>query len=453
VVRPREGGTVRDLMILGMMCLYIPLALSNAFLAYLLWCWTAVIALNGYVYGFMRSMPINLVFALIAIILLILGRDKLRGRIVLPRTSWLFILFAVQATISYVFAYDELARNTELYTNLLKALAFCILMPCLLTERYRIHALVMAITLGLTFHGVIEGLKSVVTLGGHKIAGLARFGDNNHFAIVMVMVIPLLLYVYRYSAHRLLRWIALAGVFLSVATVIGTHSRGGFLSMALMAVWIVFNIRRRIRGAALLGLAFLTVVVLAPSGWSERMNTIKEAGHDSSFMTRVVAWKISSEIALQSPFTGGGFHAVQSQEVWSKFRGSDGLLGFVDTPYRAEQAFAAHSVYFEVLGDLGFVGLLIFLAILANTFIAGFQIRQEVARRGPHLKWAADLANMLAASMIGYVVGAAALSLAYHEVMYMFVMLMQVLLLHVRRDVTANSSVSETQANSSGAHA
>ena len=422
---------MRDLMILASMCVFLPLALSNAFLAYLLWGWTAVIALNSYVYGFMRHVPFNMIFAILAIALIFLGRDVHKGRLVLPRTSMLFILFAVQATVSFIFAYDDLARNTELYSNLLKALVFCILMPCVLTRRYRIHALVLAVTLGLSFHGVIEGLKFIASMGGHKIQGLARFGDNNHFAIVLVMGIPLLLYIYRYSERRLMRWLTLGGVVLSIAAVIATHSRGGFISMALMAIWIVFNSRRRALGIVMIGLGLMAVVALAPSSWSDRMNTITEASQDSSFMTRVVAWKVSSEIALQNPITGGGFHAVQDQFVWNQFRHSDGLLGFVDTPYRAEKAFAAHSIYFEVLGDLGFTGLLIFLAILLNTFVTCFQIRRQVAKAGRHLKWASDLANMLAASMIGYVIGAAALSLAYHEVMYIFVMLMQVLHLHV----------------------
>lgn len=424
---------MRDLMILVAMFAFVPLALGNPFIAYLLWGWTAVIAINSYVYGFMQSMPFNMIFAVIAILSLLFGRDRERARLVLPPTTILFILFAIQATISFTVAYDGLVRNSELYTNLLKALFFCALMPCVLTQRYRVHAMVVAMALGLSFHGVIEGLKFIASGGGHRIQGLAKFGDNNHFAVVVLMGMPLLVYLYRYSTQRITRWAVLGTLLFSVIAVIATHSRGGFMSMAIVALWIVFNSRRKAFGVLLMVGGLVATVAFAPSSWSERMNTIKEAGEDMSFMTRVLAWKVSSEIALKRPLTGGGFHAVQAQHVWDKFREGNGLLGFVDTPYRAQVAFAAHSIYFEILGDLGFVGLGLFLLILAHAFVTWFRIRRRVARAGPHLKWAADLASMLAGSLLGYVIGAAALSLGYLEVMYILVMLMQVVWLHVTR--------------------
>lgn len=424
---------MRDLVILAAMLVFVPLAVSNSLIAYLLWGWTALFAPNAYVYGFMRSVPFNLTFALISITLILMGRDPKRGRFVLPRTSILFVLFGIQATLSFEFAYDGLIRNSELYGNLIKALVFCLLMPCVITTRARIHAMVITLGLGLAFHGIVEGLKFIASGGGHIIQGLAKFGDNNHFAVVIIMSVPMLIYIYRYSAQKLLRWVALGGLALTIVAVVATHSRGGFLSLAVMSLWMVFNSRRKMLGVLILVGGLVALVALAPASWSERMNTIKDAGEDTSFMTRVVAWKVSSEIALSRPLVGGGFHAVQAQHVWDKFREQDGLLRFVNTPYRAQKAFAAHSVYFEILGDLGFPGLLLFLTILANSIITCFQIKRLVRRNGGVNKWAADLANMLAASMLGYIIGAAALSLGYLEVMYIFAMLIQVVHLVVRK--------------------
>lgn len=435
---------MRDLAMLGAMLVFLPLALSGSLTAYLIWCWTGLLSPNAYVYGFMRGVPFNLIFAIISIALIFLGHDSKRGRFVLPRTSILFILFAIQATISFVFAYDGLIRNAELYSNLIKALLFCFLMPYVITTRERIHAMVLTIALGLAFHGIVEGLKFVASGGGHIIQGLAKFGDNNHFAVVIIMVVPILIYIYRYSVQRSLRWIAVGGLMLTVIAVIATHSRGGFLSLALMSLWIAFSNSRKLLAVLMLVGGLIAMLALAPTSWSERMNTIKDAGEDTSFMTRIVAWKVSSEIALHRPLTGGGFHAVQAQYVWDQFRQSDGLLGFVETPYRAERAFAAHSVYFELLGDLGFPGLFLFLAILANSMLTCFQIKRMVKQCGGEHKWAADLANMLAASMLGYAVGAAALSLGYLEVMYIFAMLIQVIHLVVKQGQASTRPASTT---------
>ena len=122
--------------------------------------------------------------------------------------------------------------------------------------------------------------------------------------------------------------------------------------------------------------------------------------------------------------------AVQIQSVWNRFVGDTGLLGFVNTQ-RSERARAAHSIYFQVLGDLGFSGFLLFVVILGHTFYVRYQIKKTVRTLKGKLTWAADLSDTLAATMVAFMVGGAAVSLAYFELTYMMIMLMEVL----RREV------------------
>lgn len=418
---------MRDLMVLGAMLLLVPLALSSPFRAFLLWGWTALVGINFYVFGFMKDVPFNLVFALIAITLILAGKDREVGRYELSRTTLLFVLFLLQATLSAIFAYPGLVRNWEIYGNLVKALAFCFFMPIVLTRRYRIHAFVIALVLGLSFHSLVEGLKTIAAGGGHHVRGIAKFGDNNHFAVALVMVVPLMLYLYQYSANRWARTASIGTLGLLVAAVIGTNSRGGLVALAAMGTWLVLAGRRKWMGLFTLVLGVAVVFALAPSSWWERMDTIKSADQDSSFMGRVIAWKISSAIALGNPLVGGGIHALENQAVWDSFRDSQGMLGFVTTPRPDTQFHAAHSIFFEVLGDLGILGFLIFLAILINVFVTRNEIRKLLAATGSHRLWISDLADALIASLVAYVIGGAAVSMAYYEVVYMTVMLMEIL--------------------------
>ena len=124
---------------------------------------------------------------------------------------------------------------------------------------------------------------------------------------------------------------------------------------------------------------------------------------------------------------GGGIHAIENQAVWNQFRDSQGMLGFVQTPPPTVNFHAAHSIYFEILGDLGIVGLLIFLAILANVFVTRNEIKKLVGPSDAHRLWISDLADVIAASLIAYLVGGAAVSMAYYEVVYVLPMLMEVL--------------------------
>jgi len=176
-------------------------------------------------------------------------------------------------------------------------------------------------------------------------------------------------------------------------------------------------------------------LAFAPDDIISRLTTIKEADEDSSFMGRVIAWQVSSAIALGNPVFGGGFHAVQVYYIWDAFKEAPSLLGFLNLPVPTFNAKAAHSIYFEVMGDLGFVGLGLFLTILWRSIASRYRIKRMTARLGETYQWARDMADMLMLSVLAYMVGGASVSLAYLEVIYMIVMLMELLRLHVTRAV------------------
>ncbi|MBX9848912.1 MAG: hypothetical protein K2X64_06430 [Rhodocyclaceae bacterium] len=75
------------------------------------------------------------------------------------------------------------------------------------------------------------------------------------------------------------------------------------------------------------------------------------------------------------------------------------------------------SVYFEVLGEHGFIGRIPFLLLLAMTWFKCSSIKR-VAGSDPHNAWARDLAVMIQVSMVAYMSGGAFLGLAYFDYIY-----------------------------------
>src|SRR5690606_267234 len=181
------------------------------------------------------------------------------------------------------------------------------------------------------------------------------------------------------------------------------------------------------------------VLYLAPQDWTDRMETIQHADQDESFLGRVNVWKISSAIAVEHPIFGGGFRSVQSPPVWDKFEDAPGLLDFIETPRATKSGRAAHSIWFEVLGDQGFIGLFLFVALLANAFWTRREILKLTRQRPAQLRWASDLADLLAAVLVIYMVSGSLLSAAYFEMPYITMMMMQVLKLQVRREFEARA--------------
>lgn len=432
---------MRDWMLVGALFILLPLAFRSAFNAYLLWGWGGLIALHTYMYGFMRSVPLVQVFALITLFLILQKKDKEIAPFNINPAAFLMIVFAFHGVLCALFAYPSLYRNWELCSNQLKTILFCILMPMLVTKRYRLHAMLVVLAIGVSFHGLIEGLKFVSSGGAHHSQGNEKLGDNNHFAMIMIMVMPVLLYLFQYAKYQISR-LAYAAVFLiTCLAVVSTNSRGGLLTLGAVAMWLIMLSRRKVMGIVVVALVAGLVVAVAPESWTNRMNTIETAEQDGSFMGRVIAWKRASAIALDNPVFGGGFHAGQDPVVFEQYRNAQGLLGFVNTP-DAYYAAATHSIYFEVMGDLGFVGLILFMAVMTYPFIIRVQINRLAKKIGPSARWASDCGDMLGASMVAYLVGGAALSAAYFELPYMVVMLMQVLQLQLAKQYGAISSES-----------
>lgn len=416
-------------MMLGAMMIIVPLALRNAFAAYLVWGWTAVIVVPHYMYGFMGNLRYNFFFALVTLGLLVLGKVQDKGTFTLNRTSALIIVFVLHGTMCAVLAPAGVPDNFSIYIDLLKSITFCLVMFFFVNSRLRLHAMLVAIALGLGFHGLVEGMKTLVTGGGHKVLGLpgSKMTDNNHFGVAIVMVLPILLYLFQYSRLRIVRYGFLGVLGATALAVVGSNSRGAFLAMASFGAVLVVTSRRKVLASILVCIGVALILTLSPDRWFERIETIGSANEDASFLGRVEAWNISTAVAMQNPIFGTGYHGGQSPPVWHGVRPSSGWFSSMAPPVQRDAPRAAHSIYFEVMADLGFVGLFLFLALLFNAFRTAWEVRRLAKTRGDSMLWARDMADALGLSCMVYAVGGAGVSLAYFEMFYVVIVLLEVL--------------------------
>ena len=431
---------MRDLMFAMMMLAAIPLAIARPFNAYLFWAWTAVVIPTSYFYGFMVNARLNLLFAILTLLLITLGRVPW-GAYQTNRVTWFYLLFLLHATLVFFLAYPGNHYNAEYYELIVKSLLFALVMPFFVRERVHMHALIIVIVLGFGLHGVLNGLKTIASVGGHNMLGPSgtMIADRNHLSTALALTLPLLYYLFQQSSHRLIRLGFLGGFVVVALAIVGGGSRGGFIALTVVSGWLVLTSRNRWGALALLVVMAVLFVNLAPEEWFNRLSTIETAGEDESFMGRVIAWQVSSSIALGNPVFGGGFHAVQVQAIWDEFLHAPSLLGFLNLPVPEFSAKAAHSIYFEIMGDMGFVGLFIFLGILFHAIHTRYVIKRQLKNMGPQWVWARDMADMLLLCIIAYMAGGAAVSLGYFEVIYMVVMLIEMLRLHVVRAVMAKA--------------
>lgn len=87
---------------------------------------------------------------------------------------------------------------------------------------------------------------------------------------------------------------------------------------------------------------------------------------------------------------------------------------YAPEPFRVHDV---HSIYFEVMGEHGFIGFGIFILLALFSWLRANQVIRE-CKNDPERKWAADLAAMIQVSLIGYGAGGAFLGLAYFDLTY-----------------------------------
>ena len=410
---------MRDLaMMVGFLAMLAPM-FRHPHVGVLVWCWTAMVVPTYFVFGFMSPVPFNKVAAAMTLTAWLISREP--KRIPLTSTMVLLAVFGVLGTVSAFagIANSDLAM-TE-WSKFAKIMVFVFVVVGLITTKSRIDALLYAIYVSLGFHGVLEGAKFVMSAGGHQVYGppSSIINDNNHFALAMVATLPIVLYLYRQTEHRLVRLALLGSSLLVMLSIMGTYSRGGLIGIAAVGAFALM--RSENKGKYLLAVLPVAVLglIVAPDRWFNRMDTLGEVGMDESFMTRVVAWKLSALIAMDHPVLGGGFHAVQDFDIWRSYSAFFDRLSFIATPPPSTiRSHAAHSIYFQVLGDLGFLGLTVFIAILVSSWRNAKAIIRSAGDR-PEWRWARDLATSLQYTLVAYIVSGASLSMAYFEFIYM----------------------------------
>ena len=422
---------MRDIFLLAVLPFLIYAIFQRPFIGLGLWIWTALFFPNGWVYGIAGSIRYNLLFAGLAIFVYFTSKKK--SKLQLGKIGITVVIFYVWILISTIFGLAPSEVKWEYWIKFSKIAALFIFILLIVDKKLHIDFILWCLISSVGFYAAVEGLKYIASGGGHHIEGMTGhvLGDRNELSIAMAMLLPICFYLLGEFGKKswTIKFGLIALIVLLVTAIIGTNSRGGMVALAAVGGYLFIKSKRKLLFALLFVCVGSAMVGLIPAEWYERMNTISQAEGDSSFMGRVVAWKLSFILASQHPFVGGGFKALETTQVWFALSQDFAQYSFfytgtaVPNPYLPR---AAHSIYFQVLGNHGFVGLFIFLAILSLSFFKAGAIASKVREaQGP--EWLVNLATMLRLSIFTYAVGGAALSFAYFDMIYAILALVIVL--------------------------
>jgi probable O-glycosylation ligase (exosortase A-associated) len=422
---------MRDLVLLAALPFMLYAMSKRPFVGLGMWIWTALFFPNGWVFGIASGIRYNLLFT--GMTLLAYMAMKPKPAFKLNGTAMLVLLFFAWTTLSSMTGIGLLERTWEIWNRFMKVIALFLFVLAIIENKLHVEFFFWCVVLSVGFYANLEALKFLASGGHHMIEGMNGhvLGDRNELAVAFVMILPICMYLLReYGPKSRLLSIGLLGtIALLVVSVVGTQSRGGFIALLALGGYFYMKSEKKALATVLIIVLAVGLSQVVSSEWVSRINTINAADKDASFMGRVVAWKLSLILASQHPLTGGGFKALEYFPVWSNL--SKDFFSFSwfytgDAAPSAERAHAAHSIFFQVLGDHGFVGLAIFLSILLATFRTARRI-VRVSRQHNVPDWIPNVAKTLQLSMFGFCVGGAALSFAYFDLTYAIIGLLVVL--------------------------
>ena len=318
----------------------------------------------------------------------------------------LTLLFIAWTTISSYYALAPSSMVWSKWIETLKILFMCLVGYALTTTRERVNQLVWAVALALGVWGVKGALMSLLH-GGGMIHGpdQGKNADNNHFAVALIIIVPLIFYQWHLATNRHLRRGLMAMGFLVALAVVFTYSRGALIGLCSMGLVFWLRSRAKLATGSLILAIGLGIFTFAPKAWFDRMASIENYQEDGSATGRLDFWRASLRIAANNPFVGGGYNVT----LWPN--AVNPLLLGTDIP-RYDRGRATHSSYFEVLSEHGWVGLALFLMIgMYSWSNCSWLIRHT--RDRPDLAWANLLGRMGQAAIMGYSVSGAFQSLAY----------------------------------------
>jgi probable O-glycosylation ligase (exosortase A-associated) len=427
---------MRDMILFLIIAISVPISFFRPYFGILVWTWVTFFNPHRYTWGFMYNFPVAAVIAVPTLAGCLftsnINRKFMKTETLLLAGLWIWFcitfLHAMQVPLFRGHVLDAELEGVRVSKVLLITFA----MILLVTSHQRLKSLVMvtAMSFGvLAIKGAIFGFR---TGGESRVWGPpdSFIADNNSFALAVNMSLPMLFFLARDEKRRAYRWLLYLAFGCGVLSVVLTYSRGGLLGLAAVLFALTLKSRYKLVSAFAVAFCFVALITFAPPQWMSRMGGLVRGDVDMSGHQRLVSWETSWNFALDYPITGGSFNALPDEEIFQRYQSEPLPGGFLSS--------GPHSIYFQTLEEQGFVGLTLYLILIASCWASLFSLRLR-AGRSPSSQWIVPYTHMIEVSLFGFLVSGAFLGLANFDLFYQLIAMVIILKMLYRAHVTASA--------------
>lgn len=402
---------LKSLLLFAVFSFFIVAGFSSTAFLGMGYIWVDIIRPQQITYGVFPNVRLSLIIGVTLIILYIFKKKKHKPNF--TSIQCLLVILAIWVSITTIFAHFP-SHAWVKWDGAFKSILFATFLPYIFRSRLEIESALLTFNFSVSFYYIGNAYKTVVgggSYGSSFIETNSQISESSTLALVCVMLIPINLYMSKYSiifsgfwGRRYLFW---GCALCNLITTIGNEARTGLVALvALSILYFLFEPKGRIRTLLLVTLVGALILNFASESWLQRMETIETHEQDSSAAGRLGVWKATLDFVEKNPF-GGGFGAYRANESVS-FMGSAPVIK------------AYHSIYFEVLGEHGYLGLGIYflIYILAVTKARSMYI---TIKREYKIHWFSELSKSLFLSTSVFLIGGAFIGIAFQPIGYFFV--------------------------------
>lgn len=372
---------------------------KRPYIGVLLWSWLSYMSPHRLSWGFAYNMPFAKITAIVLLVSVFFSKEPKRFPLNSITIIWLmFIVLMVLSTLNAFYPEDAREQLSKIFK--IQLITFITMM--VIRDINRLRQLIWVIFISIGYYSVKGGIFTIMSGGSYIVWGPpgSLIEDNNELAIIILMTIPLMVYLRQVTENKWVKNVLLASVFLSIFTILGSQSRGALVAICTVGIYYWLKSESKIVSGILTLIVVIVLASFMPESWYTRMNTIETYDQDRSAMGRINAWGYAINAANDN-ILGVGLESWKPETF------------FIYGPDPTD-VHAAHSIYFNVLADHGWGGLLMFLLIFYGAWRVLKQVIKRTEGNNDYLEHN-KLAKMIQVSLVAYFSGGVFLSLSYFD--------------------------------------
>lgn len=393
---------MRDVVLTLVLVGLLPLSLKRPFLGALMFAIIGLANPHRFTWGFAYSMPWAQAYAGVTILGMLFTSERMLGDSI--KRYFPVLLYLAWMGVTTIFAMEK-ADAVHRLVEVAKVHLMCLVTLALLTDWARVKQLVWVVVCSIGFFGLKGGVFTIVNGGDFLVWGPpeSAIQDNNHLAVGLVITLPMMYWLFTQAQRNWLRGLIAFSALMTVVSIFGSHSRSAFLGIAAMSVFLLLKSQHKFAVGAVGVIIAAALASFMPAEYWGRMKTIETYQEDASAMGRINVWHTAVNIA-NDRITGAGF----------EYYGPHAFRKYAPNP---EDIHASHSIYFQAIGEHGWIGF----GMFAFIWLYVWSRCRRTIRQAKHSEDGvamALLARMIQVSLVGFAVGGAFVNIGNWDMMY-----------------------------------